>query len=74
MGKGKGAFERKVIRIFRGDILIQFTGFRLNKLRAILKKFNKKLDIKLTLIYIKHRTFPLWFKLHKYDYFYEKYF
>ena len=59
MGKGKGLFERKIIRIFRGDILIQFSGFKLNKLYLVLNKLNKKFDIKLSLIYKDHQIYPL---------------
>jgi ribosomal protein L16/L10AE len=50
MGKGKGMVERKVIRIRRGITLFEFIGVPLNKLKLLIPKLNKKLDIKLSLI------------------------
>lgn len=51
MGKGKGMFERKVIRLYRGYILFEFLGFPLKKLKIIVNIINKLINIKLRIIY-----------------------
>ena len=46
MGKGKGLIERKAIRIRRGFSLFEFKGVPIIRLRKLIKKINKFLNIK----------------------------
>jgi ribosomal protein L16/L10AE len=50
MGKGKGSFERWVIRLNQGFILSEFLGISKYRLTKILIKFNKKFNMKLCLV------------------------
>lgn len=50
MGKGKGLFERRIIRISKNTVLFEFTGVSFFKLNFLVKKINKKLGIKVILI------------------------
>jgi ribosomal protein L16/L10AE len=59
MGKGKGMIERKVIRIRRGVTLFEFVGIPFNKLKVLIPKLNRKLDIKLTFIRNNFNTYHL---------------
>lgn len=65
MGKGKGSFERWVIRLKQGFILSEFIGISKYRLTQVLIKFNKKFNMKLCLVSnIKcNTTFPVWSKL-----------
>jgi len=65
MGKGKGSFERWVIRLNQGFVLSEFIGIPKYRLLKILIKFNKKFNMKLYLVdNIKLNTqFPIWCKL-----------
>ena len=65
MGKGKGSFERWVIRVRQGFILSEFIGIPKYRLQKIIIKFNKKFNMKLCLVdNIKlNSNFPLWSKL-----------
>lgn len=51
MGKGKGLFERRIIRLRKNSILFEFIGVPLNKLQFFIKKINKKLSFKTYLLY-----------------------
>lgn len=46
MGKGKGLFERRIIRLRKNSILFEFMGIPFNKLNFFIKKINKKLSFK----------------------------
>ena len=50
MGKGKGLFERRIIRVSKNTILFEFLGVSIFKLKFLVKKINKKLGIKTALI------------------------
>ena len=50
MGKGKGLFERRIIRVSKNTILFEFIGIPFFKLNFLIKKINKKLSIKTTLL------------------------
>lgn len=50
MGKGKGLFERRIIRVSKNTILFEFLGVSIFKLKFLIKKINKKLGIKTGLI------------------------
>jgi ribosomal protein L16/L10AE len=50
MGKGKGSFERWVIRLKQGFVLSEFIGIPKYRLNKILIKFNKKFNMKLYLV------------------------
>lgn len=50
MGKGKGLFERRVIRLRKNSILFEFMGVPLNKINFFIKKINKKLSFKTYLL------------------------
>lgn len=50
MGKGKGLFERRIIRVSKNTILFEFLGISIFKLKFLIKKINKKLGIKTSLI------------------------
>lgn len=56
MGKGKGLFERRIIRVSKNTILFEFLGVSIFKLKFLVKKINKKLGIKTGLI-IKRMNF-----------------
>jgi len=49
MGKGKGDFERWVVRLNQGYILSEFKGISDYKLKKVLFEFNKKFNMKLCL-------------------------
>lgn len=46
MGKGKGSIERKVIRVRRNFILLEFKGIPLLKIKNFVKYINKLLSVK----------------------------
>lgn len=46
MGKGKGLFERRIIRVSKNTILFEFAGISFFKFCFFIKKINKKLGIK----------------------------
>jgi len=50
MGKGKGSFERWVIRVKQGFVLSEFIGIPKYRLQKILIKFNKKFNMRLYLV------------------------
>lgn len=50
MGKGKGLFERRIIRLKKNAILFEFVGVPSNKLVFFIKKINKKLSFKTYLL------------------------
>ena len=47
MGKGKGSIERKVIRVRRNFLLLEFKGVPLLKIKNFVKYINKLLSVKL---------------------------
>lgn len=51
MGKGKGSFERKIIRMRFNQIIAEFEGININKLKNFKLQINKKLNIKINIIY-----------------------
>lgn len=59
MGKGKGLIERKVIRIRRGVVLFEFLGVNMLKLKKLIKKINKYLNVKFFVISNENLTFNL---------------
>jgi large subunit ribosomal protein L16 len=65
MGKGKGSFERWVVRLKQGHILSEFIGIPKYRLNLILCKFNKKFNMKLYLVdnLKTNNNFGLWSKL-----------
>ena len=73
MGKGKGLIERKIIRVRRGFVLFEFLGVPLIKLRKLIKKINKVLDVKFEVIDKNSRYFNIWSKNNKYFHYHEKY-
>jgi ribosomal protein L16/L10AE len=56
MGKGKGLFERRVVRLPKNFILFEFSGVSFFKLNRFVKKINKKLNFK-TKILFNHKNF-----------------
>ena len=73
MGKGKGLIERKVIRIRRGVVLFEFLGVNIIKLKKLIKKINKYLNVKFFVISKENTNYNLWSKKNKYSYYYDKY-
>ena len=73
MGKGKGLIERKVIRVRRGFVLFEFLGVPTIKLKKLILKINKFLDVKFTVIKQENIYFSLWSKKNKYIYYHDKY-
>lgn len=73
MGKGKGLIERKVIRIRRGVILFEFLGVSIIKLKKLIKKINKFLNVKFDVLYRYKIYFNLWSKRNRYIYYHDKY-
>lgn len=73
MGKGKGLFERRAVRVQKNTILLEFSGIPLYKLILLEQKINKKMSVKVKLYSTKPKTFNLWFKSNKYSWFYNKY-
>lgn len=59
MGKGKGLFERRIIRVPKNTILFEFLGISIFKLKFLIKKINKKLGIKTYLIFKKTNNYKL---------------
>lgn len=57
MGKGKGLFERRIVRISKNTMLFEFIGVSFYKLNFFIKKINKKLGVKTYLIIDKKKTF-----------------
>ena len=57
MGKGKGIFIRKVIRVPKNKIFLEFSNMNLIFLKKICKNFKKKNNL-LTLIIFK-KNFPI---------------
>lgn len=56
MGKGKGLFERRIIRLPKNRILFEFSGISFYKLKHFVKKINKKLNFK-TSIFFNHKNY-----------------
>lgn len=50
MGKGKGLFIRRIIRIPKNRILFEFSGISFYRLNFFIKKINKKLTFKTYII------------------------
>ena len=50
MGKGKGMFERRLIRLPKNTILFEFLGIPSYKLNFFIKKINKKLKFRTYLL------------------------
>lgn len=73
MGKGKGLFERKVIRIKKNFIIFEFKGVNFFKLNWFLKKINKISNLRFKLISNKPIFYKNWFKLNSQSYFNTKY-
>lgn len=74
MGKGKGLFERRIIRVTKNTMLFEFLGLPYLKLKFLVKKINKKLGIKTSLYFNKYNFFK---KIYKKNYqliYYNKYF
>ena len=46
MGKGKGMFQRKIIRVRKNTMLFEFSGVSFYQLKFFVKKINKKLNFK----------------------------
>lgn len=53
MGKGKGAMERKVIRLQKNFVLFEFKGVNYYKTHWFLKKLNKISNLRFTVIFKK---------------------
>ena len=70
MGKGKGLFERRVIRVAKNSILFEFAGIPLYKLKFFIKKINKKLSFK-TYLFFKENNF---YKTHTKNNFISRYY
>lgn len=73
MGKGKGMFERNVIRVQNNKFLMEFTGINILKIKNLLKKIEKKISIKLMIYTKKQYFYSLWTKKNKYNFYYNKY-
>lgn len=59
MGKGKGLFERRIIRVSKNTILFEFLGISIFKLKFLIKKINKKLGIKTHIIIRKTNCYKI---------------
>lgn len=57
MGKGKGLFERRIVRVSKNTILFEFFGVSFFKLNFFVKKINKKLGVKTYLIFDKKKKY-----------------
>lgn len=57
MGKGKGLFERRIIRVPKNTVLFEFLGISIFKLKFLIKKINKKLGIKTYLIFKRNNLY-----------------
>ena len=73
MGKGKGSIERKVIRVRRNLILLEFKGVPFLQLLNFVKFINKLLSAKLYIIRKYSINFSLWSQKSKYIIYHEKY-
>lgn len=73
MGKGKGLIERKVIRVRKNFILLEFMGIPILKLHKLVKYLNKVLSVKMYLIKNYNHCFSLWSKNNKYVTYHDKY-
>lgn len=73
MGKGKGLFERKVIRLKKNFIIFEFKGINFFKLNWFLSKINKISNLRFKLISKKNNIYRNWFKLNTQSYFNIKY-
>lgn len=59
MGKGKGSFERRVVRLAKNTVLFEFSGISFYRLNFFVKKVNKKLNFKLYVLYNDLNLFKL---------------
>lgn len=50
MGKGKGLIERKVIRVKKNFIILEFKGVPFLKLSKLIKYLNKILSVKMYIV------------------------
>jgi hypothetical protein len=50
MGKGKGELERWTIRVRSGLVFLEFRGFSINKIKGIQNKFQRNIQIHLSLL------------------------
>lgn len=57
MGKGKGLIERHTIRIRKNVCLFEFLGINNTFLKKVLFKLNKKLNVKLNILYLTSNNF-----------------
>lgn len=57
MGKGKGLFNRRIIRLPKNSVLFEFSGVSLYKINFFVKKINKKLNFKTYVLYNKNFQF-----------------
>lgn len=73
MGKGKGLVERKVIRVRRNFIILEFKGVPFLKLKKLLKFVNKLFSVKMFLVCNYSKNFSLWSKNNKYITYHDKY-
>lgn len=73
MGKGKGLIERKVIRVKKNFIILEFKGVPLIKLIKLVKYINKLFSVKMYIIKNYSIQFGLWSKLNKYLTYHDKY-
>lgn len=73
MGKGKGLIERKVIRVRRNLVLLEFKGISPIKLKKFLKFVNKILSAKMYIIKKYKINYSVWSKKNRYYIYHEKY-
>jgi ribosomal protein L16/L10AE len=73
MGKGKGMIERKVMRVRRGFVLFEFKGVHIIKLKRLVTKINKKLDVKFIIYKKDLKKYGFWIKTNKFLYYINKY-
>lgn len=57
MGKGKGLFERRIVRVAKNTILFEFIGVSPYKLNFFIKKINKKLGLRSYLLINKKKMY-----------------
>lgn len=57
MGKGKGLFIRRIIRLPKNSVLFEFSGVPLYKLNFFVKKVNKKLSFRTYVLHNKDFRF-----------------
>lgn len=73
MGKGKGLYERKVLRLKKNFVIFEFKGISFFKLKWFTIKINKMSNLRFKLIFKKLIFFKNWFKLNTQSYFNLKY-